>query len=53
MFERMFENVYVGGFRNGKEVEDPHASVACKIARQPEVMPVLCRQWTLLRKQRC
>src|SRR5262245_12528564 len=43
----MFENVCVGGLRNGKEVEGPHASGGVKIARQPEVMPVLCPQWTL------
>jgi hypothetical protein len=43
----MFDSVCVGDLRNGKEVEAPHAFGSMQVARQPEVMPVLCHQWTL------
>src|SRR5215467_1035620 len=36
-----------GGLRNGKRQRPLMFLVACKIARQPEVLPVLCCQWTL------
>jgi hypothetical protein len=46
MFEGMFESACVGGVRNGIEVAFM-LPVACK-SRWPEVMPVLCRQRTIV-----
>src|SRR5215467_3411181 len=39
-------NIYVRTLQ-WKRSRGPHVSGGVQIARQPEVMPLLCRQWTL------